>query len=176
MPSPESQLPRLCLGSSQTLVLRRPRRCCRPQQTMCASELRDTHILCVGTGVGGVGVLEDLLARPGTWTSKTPSSLAAPRPGPPDGSAQGCLGAPWRGGGSRSQQRQARPSEFRAQKRSRLLCALPSRPLYLLPRTPGPKATGRREGTRRRAHTHAGSGLGSPAHSEGRAPKSLHTP
>lgn len=86
-----------------------------------APEMRRTpadHV-CLGaqghTHPGGGGVLEDLLARPGTWTSKTPSSLAAPRPGPPDGSAQGCLGAPWRGGGSRSQQRQARPSEFPAQ-------------------------------------------------------------
>uniref|UniRef100_M3YPM3 Uncharacterized protein n=1 Tax=Mustela putorius furo TaxID=9669 RepID=M3YPM3_MUSPF len=125
-----------------------------PADHVCLRAQGHTHPVC-GDGGGGVGVLEDLLARPGTWTPKTSSSLAAPRPGPPDGSAQGCLGAPCRGGGSRSQQRQARPSEFRAQKRSVLLCALPSRPLYLLPRTPGPKATGRREGARRRAHTHA---------------------
>lgn len=38
-----------------------------------------------------------------------------PHTSPPEGSAQGCLGAPLRGGGSRSHQRQTRPSEIRPQ-------------------------------------------------------------
>lgn len=92
-----------------------------------------------------------------------------PHPSPPEGSAGGCLGAPPRGGGSRSQQRQDRPSEIQPQC-YRLLCELPFLPLYLLPRTQDaePQAVTRRhESARTRA---PGPGPGCRTALTGRSP------
>lgn len=115
--------------------------------------------------------LEDLLAGPGTWTSKTPSSTAAPRPGPPERALPKAAWEPLGGAGAPGPSR-GRPAPQSSGPRSAAdYCVSfpPDRFIY----SPGrqdaePQAVTR---TPEGAHTHTGSGLGSPAHSDGRAPQ-----
>lgn len=100
-------------------------------------------------------------AWPDTWTVAH-FNTDFPPPGPPEGSAQVGLGAPQRGGGSRSRQRQARPSEALPQSAGDHCVSFPSALPYLLPRTQDAEPQHRESRGRRKAHALTGSGTRTP--------------
>lgn len=102
----------------------------------------------------------------------TPFDPAFPRPGPPEGSAQGCLGAPPRGGGSRSQQRQTRPSEIRPLSAGDYCVSFPSDRFIYSPRR---RTQSHRQSRGRTKATHTSPGPGCPTAPGGRSPPSLST-
>lgn len=176
-PNRESQSPGLRLGPSQTLGPR----------SAAPTPPSHPHSRLGGSQVGNVcGWLrtprcqpwlflqwvEDLPAWPGTWTSATPFSPDSPTQGPPEGSAQGCLGAPLRGGGSRSQLGQARLQKPGREVPKTIVCASPSsRFIY----SPGRRTQSHRQSRgRTKVHTQA-QGRDDPPPSEGEAPKPRHT-